>query len=117
MKDQEAIYLGCVMGWESDPHANGQQEFDLSTPAVLEFCPGALRAGRIEPTGRMLELAVAGFKPIGIVSRDNENADRYLISAHGSASDRFRRQLLSDADAIVKAAAGCAESSSEARHG
>jgi hypothetical protein len=67
MKSQEAVYIGCVMGWERTATPDCNEPFSYSPIVVTEYCPGNLRSGKIQPTARMIELAVAGFNPIAIV--------------------------------------------------
>jgi hypothetical protein len=105
MKNHEAEYVGCVMGWETDltPYCN--EPFTFLPPVVTEFCPGYLRSGKIQPTGRMIELAVAGFKPVAIVYCDPTKSDCYSLLAHYSVSESVHQHLLKEAEAIIRSIA------------
>lgn len=106
MENQEAVFVGCVMGWESDTDTpNCCEPCDFIPPVVTEFCAGHLQSGKIQPTGRMIELAVAGFMPIAIVYRGPGQADCYFLFAHNSVSEAVHQQLVREAEAIFKVAA------------
>jgi hypothetical protein len=114
VKNKQAVYVGCVMGWEPKAGPGRKQPFTFTPPVVTEFCPGHLQAGKIVPTCRMVELSIAGFKPIAIVYCDPEKADCYSLFAHTSVSAAAHQQLGMDAEAIFKAAADSTKSSGHA---
>jgi hypothetical protein len=106
MENQEDVFVGCVMGWESESTPKSCEPFSFTPQVVIEFCAGGSpETGVINPTPRMRELAATRFQPIAIVFRDSSNLDDHYLFARNGISDAFHMQLLEDAEAIFAAAA------------
>jgi len=99
------LVLGCVMAWHDQKLVVEDQPpgFSVERPAVLEYCPvDDDGSKRLAVTERMKDLAIAGFRPIAIVSCGSDSLG-LSIHALEDSTESMRALLGKESEAIFKA--------------
>jgi hypothetical protein len=100
------LVLGCVMVWQDQVVVTGDlpSELPVESPAIVEYCPvDHDGSNNLAVTERMKDLAVAGFRPVALVSCDQDSSG-LSIYAREDSSESLRALLGKESEAIFRKA-------------